>query len=72
VHNAAIFCGTNETCCSTNDSAAKTVKISVGASGLIKMELPVCVRKFVRRITTPGDATLQEVLKQVLLLVLGK
>jgi hypothetical protein len=49
---------------------AKTVKRSVDASGLIKMELPVCVRKFVRRFTTPGDATLQEVLKQVL--VLGK
>jgi hypothetical protein len=70
VHNAAIFCGTNEICCSTNDGVAKTVKRSVDASGLIKMEPPVCVRKFVRRFTTPGDATLQEVLKQVL--VLGK
>jgi hypothetical protein len=48
----------------------KTVTTSVGASGLIEMGLPVCVMKFVRRITTLDDATLQKVLKQML--VLGK
>jgi hypothetical protein len=34
------------------------------------MGLPVCVMKFVRRITMLDDATLQKVLKQML--VLGK
>jgi hypothetical protein len=57
----------NGTCCSIN-SITKNALTPVDTFDPQKIELPVCVMYFVRRITTPDDATLQEMLKQVLVL----
>jgi hypothetical protein len=53
-------------------SAERAVATPAVAIGLAKIERQVCVISLLRRITTPDDTTLQEVLEQVLVLVLGK